>query len=452
MSAYALSGLFLPAVGTPLPETKPAHTEISSCSARGEGAQSKSHSYEISAATKNRNNEPGPSAEPVASALNGSPCEETGDCNNSGELIVVVKRAKIDTIGLIQSATKRSCPKVENRRPALSAPVPPVSSLQDEDESDRDCKVNPVEPLPTSRPPTWAAPHNHALANPHNHAIQFEMSISFNGRKYEAVRTMPRFIQLRNDLVQELCNRGNTARGRLGRRRDRIRRQMEMNNKCCDGFGASKTESDDDSGDSCNGDDAERVVTIPDLPVASGDAGTSSESGKHVLSGSGGFGFGRGFTMLQAILHSYCPAIEGWLRQVAAIVPPHSSPTWTKFLWEPLYKQGVLGRTAETNRTDLSNKIRGKSTKMKRRNSHESFSTLQSIEEDDSDPEEEQEVPFLHQYPSNRTDAVCKLAFDKCTDTGLKIVARPQDARAIVSNAGNDPPFESIDVKTLSIE
>ena len=43
--------------------------------------------------------------------------------------------------------------------------------------------------------------------NPHDEAIEFELSISFNGRKYTATRTMQCIVQLRNDLIREMNSR-----------------------------------------------------------------------------------------------------------------------------------------------------------------------------------------------------------------------------------------------------
>merc|ERR1712194_857617 len=43
--------------------------------------------------------------------------------------------------------------------------------------------------------------------SPQNQAIEFELSITFNGRKYTAKRTMQCIMQLRDDLIREMKHR-----------------------------------------------------------------------------------------------------------------------------------------------------------------------------------------------------------------------------------------------------
>ena len=69
-------------------------------------------------------------------------------------------------------------------------------------------------------------------------------------------------------------------------------------------------------------------MEIPEIPPI-------SEGG-----GPGGF-VGRGFTMLHAVVSSYCPTLERWLGNVMAIVP-QDSECLSDFLWEPLTKEAEI--------------------------------------------------------------------------------------------------------------
>lgn len=162
---------------------------------------------------------------------------------------------------------------------------------------------------------------------PHGDAIQFELSIKFNGRTYSATRTLPRIIELRNDLIRELNNRRQILQSR------RMRWQFRS---------TAEQEEDDDLD-----------VTIPELPEC---------DTERVAVGSVA---GRGFAMLQALLRPYCPVMERWLRTVMDLVPPNSSPSLTNFLWEP-----------------VSVGVERKERKLKQ------SSSLESIAEDDAAEEE----------------------------------------------------------------
>mmetsp|Transcript_25855 Transcript_25855/g.39641 ORF Transcript_25855/g.39641 Transcript_25855/m.39641 type:complete len:381 (-) Transcript_25855:1479-2621(-) len=144
-----------------------------------------------------------------------------------------------------------------------------------------------------------------AAASSHDDAIQFELCISFNGRKYNATRHLPSFIKLRNDLMTELSNI----------KASRERRNKRQN---YDTYSLNKeyTFSEED-------------VVIPELPIGSGKK--SGPMGE--LEAMVGM-VGSGFRGLQATVGSYKPQMESWIQSVAALVP--SSPTLANFLWEPL--------------------------------------------------------------------------------------------------------------------
>ena len=136
-------------------------------------------------------------------------------------------------------------------------------------------------------------------------AIEFQLSITFQGRKYNATRAFPTFVKLREDLLHEL-------RGKDHRRSKRY------------GGGMSKSKSlgelsDDDS--------------VPELPRVSTES--LSGQGSYALSGVAR----SGFALLQATAQHYCPEMEGWMRQVVEAFP--CSQSLSKFLWEPLSSSSV---------------------------------------------------------------------------------------------------------------
>lgn len=137
-------------------------------------------------------------------------------------------------------------------------------------------------------------------------AIEFQLSITFQGRKYNATRAFPTFVKLREDLLHEI--KGNDHR------RSKRHGSMSMSKSLGE-------LSDDDS--------------VPELPRV------STES----LSGQGGYalsGVARsGFALLQATAQHYCPEMEGWMRQVVEAFP--CSQSLSKFLWEPLSSSSVVG-------------------------------------------------------------------------------------------------------------
>lgn len=265
---------------------------------------------------------------------------------SAGEVGIAVKAARIDTSRLMYALAR---PRVSKSPPSLASLAPtkeviPVplqeersifrkttscycgeigqTESEDEEEEDFDQIQDTTEEVVTD---SSTSPES---STAHTDAIQFDLSISFNGRKYTATRTLPRLMKLRDDLRGEVQ-----------------RRQNRWVNRRSGGF--KKTSTADEEPD----------VTIPDIPF-----GPKSEE-TTVLQ----WGNGRGFTMLQAMLQTYCPAIERWLLNVANLVPPDSSPCLTDFLWEP------LGNNIECQKL-LKNGIRP-------------VQTLGAIYEDESDDE-----------------------------------------------------------------
>lgn len=161
----------------------------------------------------------------------------------------------------------------------------------------KEAKLDPVRLVQSITGPSRPHISQCSKANPHEDAIEFELSISFNGRKYTAMRSMQCIVQLRYDLISEMNFRKQWLH---------TRRQHSQDAK-------------DEDGD---------TIQIPEIPPMAGEEG------------SGGF-VGRGFTMLHAVLSSYCPAMERWLLSVAKIVPLDSE-SLSNFLWEPLSKEAAV--------------------------------------------------------------------------------------------------------------
>jgi hypothetical protein len=108
-----------------------------------------------------------------------TPCfsftEEKRDDGDEDAVGIAITEAKVDSALLIQSlvgglpkesSQKSAHFKSRRRRPASSSAVSPALSSED--------------------------------------ALKFELSISFNGRKYTAMRSLPSFEQLRQDLLEEV--------------------------------------------------------------------------------------------------------------------------------------------------------------------------------------------------------------------------------------------------------
>jgi hypothetical protein len=133
----------------------------------------------------------------------------------------------------------------------------------------------------------------------HDDAIQFNLSISFNGRKYTATRALPTFVKLRKDLMLESKGRSTMRFNKPG-----VTRMSAVSQE------SKQTQADE--------------VSIPELPIGDGSKMTNVVQ----LAG-------RGFRGLQDSVCAYCPDMEKWIRSVADLVP--SSPSLENFLWEPIH-------------------------------------------------------------------------------------------------------------------
>lgn len=187
-----------------------------------------------------------------------------------------------------------------------------------------------------------------AQNNSQDDAIQFTLSITFNGRKYTATRALPSFVKLRNDLVKEIENKKNSP--------NRSQRLGFSYNS--DSDKEEEEEAQYDNKSNVQNDDPD--VIIPELPLGVNAIDSDKSGGLMGMAG-------RGFRGLQETVKNYCPPMENWIRSVAALVP--SSPILANFLWEPIQinpdelmhdMSSDAPRSLHTsNRSSLRNSLRG---------------------------------------------------------------------------------------------
>jgi hypothetical protein len=175
-------------------------------------------------------------------------------------------------------------------------------------------------------------------------AIQFELSITFQGRKYNATRGFPTFVKLREDLLHELKNNNDRRTCRryhhLGGTRssspsadggihaDSYTKKVEsfVQNDCHNKSSPSSSSSDNES------------LSVPELPRVSPES-LGHGGGSYAL-----YGVARsGFALLQATAQHYCPEMERWMRHVIEAFP--CSQSLSSFLWEPLSSSNASWET-----------------------------------------------------------------------------------------------------------
>eukprot|EP00980_Cylindrotheca_fusiformis_P001693 scaffold388_cov114-Cylindrotheca_fusiformis.AAC.2 len=268
MSAYALPGLF-PPLTYPSPSLSDAGDSSTSTEAAGKSAL---HEERTTLSTIIR-----------ASVDRFYPDLLNTSSESATKPGIQVKEAKIDPVRLVQCVTQ------SNRSQSQSSKKGHARRR-----SSKDRLGDSPHNSPTRRR-NGGGEQKNCVGTPHDEAIEFELSISFNGRKYTATRTMQCIMQLRDDLVSEMNNR---------------KRWLQMR----------RSSADDSSEYSCNTthDDEDMNFQIPEIPPITG----------------ANF-VGRGFAMLHAMVTSYVPTMEGWLHSVMAVVP-QDSECLSNFLWEPL--------------------------------------------------------------------------------------------------------------------
>eukprot|EP00538_Stauroneis_constricta_P013456 CAMPEP_0119570714 /NCGR_PEP_ID=MMETSP1352-20130426/43754_1 /TAXON_ID=265584 /ORGANISM="Stauroneis constricta, Strain CCMP1120" /LENGTH=340 /DNA_ID=CAMNT_0007620387 /DNA_START=1328 /DNA_END=2350 /DNA_ORIENTATION=+ len=225
--------------------------------------------------------------------------------NESGSRIAIaIKDAKFNPVRLIQSVLQtsnnqsKSCKQSCRRRNRASAAASSTSSLSSSSTSHTSppsaqstrCQSlmastqqpqHPDQRQQTSKGNSNQQQQQQQQQSGNEDAIEFELSITFQGRKYNATRTMQCLIDLRNALIQDMH--------------------------------------------------AKQRTSIPELPQMNrhddnpASASTSASAASFV---------GRSFTMLHHMLVAYCPDVERWLQIVMSIVPDDSE-ILANFLFEP---------------------------------------------------------------------------------------------------------------------
>ena len=143
-------------------------------------------------------------------------------------------------------------------------------------------------------------------------AIEFEMAITFQGRQYNAIRTFPAFVKLRNDLLREYGNPFH---------RQVRRRCAPGPQKRIAAPHVALTNGEEGGKDGAG-------TTVPEFPRLSPES-LRHDAGRALAGAASG-----GFALLQATAQHYCPAMELWLRRVSQTFP--CSQSLSSFLWEPL--------------------------------------------------------------------------------------------------------------------
>jgi hypothetical protein len=278
--------------------------------------------------------------------------EKVNDCNATDErstlvepdqnVGIAVKEAKIDAARLIHALTTRSTAATRQQQQAAASASPASSDHCQANSHTRSRRRNHPQ---------------HTTVTPQEDAMQFELSISFNGRKYTAMRTLPSLLQLRRDLMEEVENRQRIFQSAGF---EPPRHPARFYSDC------------DDDDKKCQDQD----VCIPELPRLAEDCPWTAQAS-------------RGFSMLQGVLSSYAPTLEGWLRNVTKLVPPNDSPSWANFLWEPVSVPSDAGSHGATPFAGNSSSLASKKSKsrnnnpMKRR--YASMPCLGKIEESDTE-------------------------------------------------------------------
>jgi hypothetical protein len=325
MSAYALPGFFPPIEGLSFYSnescTKESKTSCSSESSSSESSSSESSSSESSSSESSSSAAPSEQSSPSA-PLHETQHFSTSRINVLGDAVkasvdklshmlstdsspgIAVKEAKIDPMRLVQYVTNSSPQKKKQQK---------GKTLRKRGSRERLDANNHHHHHHTQTPKDNNNNNNNTS---HDEAIEFELSISFNGRKYNATRTMQCIVQLRNDLIWEMKTR-----------------KQWIHSQCRGGGGKTPppqnttkntTRSSSSSSLSTAARRKDDAFDIPEIPPL---------AGEHENKGSGFVG--RGFSMLHAMATSYVPVMESWLRNVLTIVP-QDSECLINFLWEPM--------------------------------------------------------------------------------------------------------------------
>jgi len=381
MSAYALPGLFPPIDTVPQSPKVTLNIGDSSVTVDESSPSNKNVPLHLQDHDEKYNNK-----SDIVSSGSGREFDEDSPTSttNIGSILssaaIVVKEAKIDPVRWIQYVTgsnpqqyAHQIGKTLRRR---------VSSIDNSSTTGISSTGKPNHSLVdlSSRSNTKAG--NNSNKSQQNEAIEFELSITFKGRKYTAKRTMQCIMQLRDDLIKEMKKR----RQWLLEKQDlstSINPELRHENNKMDTLNAgirftqpyyfdfSRRSSDVVATQLEYDSKHSEAVQIPEIPPFT--------SG-HDRSGL----FGKGFTMLHAMVKSYVPIMENWLKNVMEIVP-QDSECLMNFLWEPTTEipsacfKSVLDSINSSNEKLVPSKFK----------SSTSLATLGSIKEIDRDTEDD---------------------------------------------------------------
>jgi len=296
MSAYTSGAVFPRMSGfsfMPMPENSKTQNRINASEKPLEEDRSKASSPTFDFSSKSEYISP-PTTEYISNKNN---CEDK-KTEFQSEVDILVREAKIDPVRLVQSLTS---PKKKRRKQNFLV----SKSMQDLNDKHRNANDDDDD-----------------NGDPHRDAIEFELSIAFNGRTYTAKRTLSSVIQLRNDIIMEMKNRSrklHLREMRWPKSPKKYRRETHVDHHHVNAIELLKDNNDENRSDQFNG-------TIPKVPNYYPE---ENMFGGQLVS--------CGFTALQALLLRYCPVMEGWLRQIIDLVAPIDSPSLSNFLWEPLH-------------------------------------------------------------------------------------------------------------------
>jgi len=347
MSAYALPGLFPPIDSLTIgcssidaeEEKKKEQSESSeSCSTSTSNDSNNQQTHQSNNMNTNTNM-------PLHHHYN--PNSSSSSSSNIGCLLlnsagIAVKEAKIDPVRWIQYVTGGGQIRINNtanqigktlrRRVWDSSTTTSTSGFGDNYINSNNNNNNSINSNTNSNSSSNSKSKN-KNKSPQNEAIEFELSISFNGRKYTAKRTMQCIMQLRDDLIREMKHRRQwlTQEGReLSSSPSPPTTSLHLHRYDSSGNGNIDSSFFDPKTSISN----IIVVQIPEIPPLTGHHHHGDEDRGGDDNDTHGF-VGRGFTMLHAMVTSYVPVMERWLKNVMVIVPPQDSECLLNFLWEP---------------------------------------------------------------------------------------------------------------------
>ena len=336
MSAYALPGLF-PPIDSLMTGCSSTDTEEGKKKEQSESSESCSTSTSNDSNTQQTHQSNNTSMNmPLHHDYNQ---DSSSSSSNIGCLLlnsaaIAVKEAKIDPVRWIQYVTGGGQIRINNtanqigktlrRRVWDRSTTNSTTGFGDNNISSNNNNSNTINTNSNSK---------NKNKSPQNEAIEFELSISFNGRKYTAKRTMQCIMQLRDDLIREMKHRRQwlTQEGRgLSSSHSPPTTSLHLHRYDSSGNGNIAPTFCDPKSTISNS----NVVQIPEIPPLTGHHhhGDGDRGGDD--DDTHGF-VGRGFTMLHAMVTSYVPVMERWLKNVMVIVPPEDSECLKNFLWEP---------------------------------------------------------------------------------------------------------------------